>query len=82
MSSISLSVCDSNDCKDPFRKFVKEINDLYGEIDSDERLSLHDVEVRVSETFRSLEQKFLEVNLLNVRSIKHLVVHCVNASGV
>ena len=42
-------------------EFVKEVNDLYGELDADESLSLDDVEVRVFETFRSLEQKFLEM---------------------
>ncbi len=61
MSSISLSVHESNDWEDDFRKIVKEVTDLYGDIDADESLSLDDVEVRVSEAFRSLEQKFLEV---------------------
>lgn len=61
MSSISLSVCESNDSKDSFKKFVEEVNALYGEIDSDTGLSLDDVEVRVSEAFSSLEHQFLEM---------------------
>ncbi len=61
MSSISLSVHESNDWEDDFRKIVKEVTDLYRDIDADESLSLDDVEVRVSEEFRSFEQKFLEV---------------------
>jgi len=61
MSSISLSVCESNDCKDDFEKFFKEVNDLYVALDSDESLSFDDVEVRVYEGFRSLEQKYLEM---------------------
>ncbi len=61
MSSISLSVHESNDYEDDFRKIVKEVNDLYGDINVDESLSLDDVEVRVFEAFRSLEQKFLEM---------------------
>ncbi len=36
MSSISLSVCESNDCRDGIKEFVKEVNDLYGELDADE----------------------------------------------
>ncbi len=61
MLSISLSGCESNDSKAGFNKFVKEANDLYENISSDESLSLGDVEVRVSENFRSFEQKFLEM---------------------
>ena len=61
MSSISLSACESNDCQDVFEKFVKEVKDLYIGIDSDESLSFDDVEVCVSDGFRSLEQKFLEM---------------------
>ena len=61
MSSISLSVCESNDSQDSFKKFVEEVADLYGELDSDKGLSLDDVEVRVSEAFSSFEQKFLEM---------------------
>ncbi len=94
MSSISLSVHESNDWEDDFRKIVKEVTDLYGDIDADESLSLDDVEVRVSEAFRSLEQKFLEVcvclkrqvrkrvNLLNVQSVKHLVVHYASVRNI
>ncbi len=36
MSSPSLSVHESNDCEDDFRKIVKEVNDLYGDINVDE----------------------------------------------
>lgn len=61
MSSISLSACESNDCKDGFEKFIKEVKDLHAEIDSDESLSFDDVEVRVSDGFRSLKQEFLEM---------------------
>ena len=49
----------ANDCQDVFEKFVTEVKDLYIGIDSDESLSFDDVEVCVSDGFRSLEQKFL-----------------------
>ncbi len=61
MPSISLSPCEGNDYKADFNEFVKEINDLYVDINSDEGLSLGDVEVRVSEAFCSFKQKFLEM---------------------
>ena len=61
MSSISLNVFESNDCQNGWTKFIKEVNDLYGDINADESLSLDDVEVRVFEAFRSLEKKFLEM---------------------
>ena len=59
MSSISLSACESNDCKDGFEKFVKEVKDLYIGIDSDESLSFDDVEVCVFE--RRLEMQKLQL---------------------
>ena len=61
MSSISLYDFESNDCQDDFAKFIKEVSDLYGDITADEGLSLDDVEFRVFEAFRSLENQFVEM---------------------
>ncbi len=36
MSSIPLSIHESNDCEDDFRNIVKEVKDLYGDINVDE----------------------------------------------
>ena len=60
MTSISLSVSESNESKDSLKMFVEEVNDLYGKLDSDAYLSLEDVEVRVSDAFISLRRKFLD----------------------
>ncbi len=67
MQSIPLSRCEDNahEEKEDFINLVKEVNDLYVDISSDESLSLGDVEVRVSEAFRSYEQKFLEMCFSN-----------------
>lgn len=63
MQSIPLSRCEDNTHKEKevFNNLLDEVNALYVDISSDESLSLDDVEVRVSEAFRSFAQKFLEM---------------------
>ena len=56
MFSISLSSCEDNEHTKKMNKFVSELNDLFGFMTSEENASLADAEIRVSDTFRSLEQ--------------------------
>ena len=61
MSNISFNICESNENSEKINKFVAEVNDLLDYLTSEEIISLEDAEVRVSETFRSLEQMCLEL---------------------
>jgi hypothetical protein len=61
MISITLNSCEDNEQTKRLNEFAAEVNDLLGYITSEENASLEDAEVRVSETFRSLEQMVLEV---------------------
>ena len=61
MFSISLNSCEDNEHIKKMNKFVSELNDLFGYMTSEENASLADAEIRVSDTFRSLEQTLLEV---------------------
>ena len=61
MSNISFNICESNENSEKINKFVAEVNDLLDYMTSEEIISLEDAEVRVSETFRSLEQMWLEL---------------------
>ena len=60
MQSIPLSRSEDNTHKEKevFNNLLDEVNTFYVDISSDESLSLDDVEVRVSEAFRSFVQKF------------------------